>query len=66
MPEAIDLLAAAGPGATVGVPQDAARATKAPRLSKADGIVDWSLPAAQIERKRRALDPWPRVASFLR
>ena len=66
VPEAIDLLAAAGPGATVGVPQDAARATKAPRLSKADGIVDWSLPAAQIERKRRALDPWPRVASFLR
>jgi methionyl-tRNA formyltransferase len=66
VPEALDLLAAAGPGAAVGVPQDAARATKAPRLSKADGIVDWSLPAAQIERMRRALDPWPRLASFLR
>ncbi len=66
VPEAIDLLAAAGPGAAVGTLQDAARATKAPRLSKADGIVDWSLPAAQIERMRRALDPWPRLTSFLR
>jgi methionyl-tRNA formyltransferase len=39
--------------------------TRAPRLAKADGIVDWSLPAARIERMRRALDPWPRTATFL-
>jgi len=65
VPEAIDLLAAAGPGVAVGTPQDATLATKAPRLSKADGIVDWSLPAEQLARMRRALDPWPRLASFL-
>jgi len=64
--EAIDLLAAAGPGAAVGTPQDATLATKAPRLTKADGIVDWARPAVQIARMRRALDPWPRTASFLR
>jgi methionyl-tRNA formyltransferase len=63
--EAIDLLSAAGPGSTPGVPQDATRVTRAPRLAKTDGIVAWSLPATQIERMRRALEPWPRTATFL-
>ena len=63
--EAIDLLVAAGPHATPGVPQDPARVTRAPRLAKADGIVDWSLSAARIARMRRALEPWPRTATFL-
>jgi methionyl-tRNA formyltransferase len=49
---------------TVGIPQDPARVTRAPRLSKADGIVDWSLPAIRIERMRRALEPWPRTTTF--
>jgi methionyl-tRNA formyltransferase len=63
--EAIDLLVASGPDSTPGVPQDTSRVTRAPRLAKADGVVDWSLPAARIERMRRALDPWPRTATFL-
>ena len=65
--EAIDRLRAAVDGGVrqVGTPQDAAQATKAPRLSKADGVVDWSWPAARIERLRRALDPWPRATTFL-
>jgi methionyl-tRNA formyltransferase len=50
---------------SVGTPQDPARVTRAPRLTKADGIVDWSLPAGRIERMRRALEPWPRTATFL-
>jgi methionyl-tRNA formyltransferase len=48
----------------IGIPQDTAKATRAPRLSKQDGIVDWSLPAATIERLRRALEPWPRLTTF--
>jgi methionyl-tRNA formyltransferase len=63
--EAIDRLTDAGPGTTPGVPQDPTRVTRAPRLAKADGIVDWSLPAARIARMRRALEPWPRTATFL-
>ena len=63
--EAIELLVAAGPGSTPGVPQDATRVTRAPRLAKADGMVTWSLPATRIERMRRALEPWPRTATFL-
>ena len=49
----------------VGTPQSQSQATRAPRLTKADGIVNWSLPAAQIERMRRALEPWPRTSTFL-
>jgi methionyl-tRNA formyltransferase len=63
---AIDRVAAAGraPGAC-GTPQEPALVTKAPRLSKGDGIVDWNLPAARIARMPRGLDPWPRATTFL-
>ena len=49
----------------VGTPQDPTHATHARRLTKADGVVDWSLSAASIERMRRALEPWPRTTTFL-
>lgn len=39
--------------------QDQARATKAPRLRKSDGLVDWSQSAERISRQVRALRPWP-------
>jgi len=51
------------PGA-VGEPQDPQRATRAPRLTKHDGIVDWTEPADRIERLRRALEPWPRATTW--
>lgn len=53
------------PVGAVGTCQDPALVTKAPRLSKADGIVDWNLAAARIARMPRGLDPWPRATSFL-
>ena len=53
------------PAGAVGTPQDPALVTKAPRLSKADGIVDWNLAAARIARMPRGLDPWPRATTFL-
>ena len=57
-------VAATGTVVGIGIPQDTGKATRAPRLSKQDGIVDWSLPAATIERLRRALEPWPRLTTF--
>jgi methionyl-tRNA formyltransferase len=63
--QAAALVRAAGEPLQVGIPQDAAQVTKAPRLTKADGSVDWSLPASRIERMRRALEPWPRTTAFL-
>src|SRR5262245_1077016 len=41
------------------VPQDDSRATYTALLQKSDGIIDWSVPAIQIERMTRAYDPWP-------
>lgn len=58
-------LVATGSVAEIGIPQDAAQATRAPRLAKQDGVVDWTLPAAALERLRRALEPWPRLTTFL-
>lgn len=49
--------AAGRPLDELGVPQESSRATRAPRLAKADGIVDWSAPAARIERMRRSSNP---------
>ena len=66
--EAIDRLEAALTAghkpAAAGIPQEDAKATRAPRLSKADGLIDWSQPASRIERMRRALEPWPRATTF--
>src|SRR5581483_4486858 len=41
------------------VPQDDGRATVAPRLRKEDGELEWSLGAEEIDRRVRALQPWP-------
>ena len=40
-------------------PQDNAIATKAPKLNREDGRINWSDPAEIIERKIRAFNPWP-------
>lgn len=41
------------------VPQPDAGATYAPKLTRDSGRIDWSRPAAMIERQIRAFDPWP-------
>lgn len=33
--------------------------TYAPKLSREDGQIDWTQPAAEIDRRIRAFDPWP-------
>ncbi len=57
--EAIAMLAAWDGQSPIGERQDPALATKAPRLKKADGEVDWSRSAVQIANQVRALKPWP-------
>jgi methionyl-tRNA formyltransferase len=48
------------------VPQDPAFATYAPKLEREHGMIEWHEPAAQIERKIRAYDPWPGSYTVLR
>jgi methionyl-tRNA formyltransferase len=41
--------------------QDKTQASKAPRLEKEHGLIDWSRPATAIRNQVRAMDPWPRA-----
>ena len=43
----------------IGTPQDRKQASRAPRLKKQDGLVDWSQTAEQIFNQVRAFQPWP-------
>lgn len=45
----------------IGEIQDRALATKAPRLNKSDGLIDWNRSAIQIVNQIRAFQPWPRT-----
>jgi len=56
MNAALDLLAT---GDAPRAPQDNALATYAGKLTREDGRIDWSLPAADVERHIRAMNPWP-------
>ncbi len=40
-------------------PQPAEGVTYAPKLSKADGALEWTRDAASLDRQVRALNPWP-------
>jgi methionyl-tRNA formyltransferase len=59
--ESIDALEA---GTAKAIPQDASQATRAPRLTKELGAVDWSRSAAAIANQVRALQPWPKTYTF--
>src|SRR2546425_273501 len=43
------------------VEQDDRAATVAPRLRKEDGELEWDIGALEIDRRVRALQPWPGV-----
>ena len=46
-------------------PQVEAQATYAPRLTKDEGLIDWSLTAREIHNRVRGLYPWPHAYTFL-
>jgi len=52
-------LALIGAGTALRIPQDAALASYAPKLSKESGRIDWSQSAGEIDRQVRGLSPWP-------
>ena len=56
MLRALDLLEE---GRAPAIPQDEAAATYAPKISKADGWIDWAWPTARIVNRVRGFQPWP-------
>jgi methionyl-tRNA formyltransferase len=61
----LDVLDQIDAGTARAEPQDAAASTYAPRLTKEEGLIDWTLSAQQIHDRVRGLYPWPHAYSFL-
>lgn len=59
---AVDALEA---GTATFTPQDEALATYAKKLTKEDGLLDWSRPAEEVARRIRAMTPWPGARTSL-
>jgi methionyl-tRNA formyltransferase len=62
MTATLDRLAAGDVSET---PQDDGAATYAHRLTKQDGLIDWTWPADRIHNLVRGLHPWPHACTFL-
>jgi methionyl-tRNA formyltransferase len=59
----VDQIAA---GTVQGIKQDKTQATKAPKLTKEHGHIDWSRPAPDVCNQIRAMQPWPTAYTFWR
>jgi methionyl-tRNA formyltransferase len=60
--QVIDQLVA---GTAQGTKQDMTQATKAPKLTKEHGLIDWNRTAIQVCNQVRAMQPWPTAYTFL-
>ncbi|HEX8199212.1 MAG TPA: methionyl-tRNA formyltransferase [Isosphaeraceae bacterium] len=58
-PLVAEAIAALAAGTARVLPQEKARVTRAAKLRKEDGLIDWSKPARQIHDLVRAMQPWP-------
>ena len=64
-PLVADCLDAIAAGRAEVIRQDKAKVTKAPKLRKEDGLIDWSEPAQTIHNLVRAMQPWPSAFTYL-
>ena len=58
----LDVVEQLAQGTAVETPQDHSRATYAHKIQKAEGAIDWTLPAGRIHNLVRGLQPWPLVS----
>jgi methionyl-tRNA formyltransferase len=52
-------------GTAHGIKQDKSLVTKAPKLTKEHGLIDWGRSAEQVCNQVRAMQPWPTAYTFL-
>jgi len=62
----VAVLAQMAAGTAQEEPQDDTQATHAPRLTKEEGLIDWSQSGAAIHNRVRGFYPWPHAYTFLR
>jgi methionyl-tRNA formyltransferase len=58
---ALQVVDALADGTAVETPQDDSRATYAPKITRDEGLVDWSASARAVHDRVRGLQPWPLV-----
>ena len=58
----LDVLQEIAEGRATETAQDESLVTYAPKITKAEGAVEWSLPAERIHNLVRGLQPWPLVS----
>ena len=61
---ALEVVAKLAQGPVEGRPQDPSQVTKAPKLKKEDGLIDWTRRAGQVCQQIRAMQPWPTAYTF--
>lgn len=61
----VETLDAIEAGTACEEPQDEREATYAPRLTKEDGLIDWTQPAPRLHDFVRGLHPWPLAWTWL-
>jgi methionyl-tRNA formyltransferase len=64
--ETVDQLAAWDGKSPIGVAQDPAQVSKAPRLNKSEGLIDWSRTVREVDCHVRGMQPWPTAFTFLK
>jgi methionyl-tRNA formyltransferase len=52
-------------GTAKGIKQDKTQATKAPKLTKEHGLIDWLRSGREVCNQIRAMQPWPTAYTFL-
>jgi methionyl-tRNA formyltransferase len=62
---AVQVIGHIAAGTAHGTKQDKSLVTKAPKLKKEHGLIDWNCTAEQIAYHVRAMQPWPTAYSFL-
>jgi methionyl-tRNA formyltransferase len=61
----VDVVGRIDEGTATAEPQEATLATYAHRLTKEEGLVDWTRPALDIHNRVRGLYPWPHAYTYL-
>jgi methionyl-tRNA formyltransferase len=62
---AVQVISQIEAGTSRSIKQDKALSTKAPKLTKEHGLIDWRVPAQDIANHIRAMQPWPTAYTFL-
>ena len=62
---ALEVIGRMEAGPVEGRKQDPSQVTKAPKLKKEDGLIDWGRTAEQVSNHIRAMQPWPTAYTYL-